>query len=341
VYVFGLVLLIGMIAVTTGINGLYVFLSAGLGGFIISGLLSERAMKSCAVLSVAAALVDDGAPLAVTFTLENSSPWFSVFALDVVFMLAKPKFRMVSAPVAGIAQSRLARIAPGGTYAFEAQGDGLPRGRHREVLALQQTTFPFGILEKFKLTPVPASIVVAPRLDALFLEEARLLLRRRLAALDADKEFFSHKAYAPQDGLKDLDWRKSASRSPRDWVVKQYRAPAHAAPLCLDAAWSHAAHAADAVSYERYLSRVRTALKAVDETGRAYIVDFGAGVTLEGYDEALSALAGAPDFASRADGLGLAPHGSRGTVASSARLVVSGEDLAWTQSGAVAARQRG
>src|SRR5688572_22613020 len=84
-YSFLFVLAVGMIAVATGINGLYIFLSAGLGGFIVSGMLSERAMKSSQVAKASAGIVDAGATFELTFNVENSSPWFTVYAVQTMF----------------------------------------------------------------------------------------------------------------------------------------------------------------------------------------------------------------------------------------------------------------
>jgi hypothetical protein len=85
-YSFCLILLIGLIAVSSGINALYVFLSSGLGGFIVSGLLSELAMKSCTIETASAALADAHTAFELTFTIQNHSSWFSVFQMQNFFM---------------------------------------------------------------------------------------------------------------------------------------------------------------------------------------------------------------------------------------------------------------
>ena len=331
-YSFGLVLLIGMIAVTTGINGLYVFLSAGLGGFIISGLLSERAMRSCNVTSVSAAMADADAPFTLTFTVENVSSWFTVFALQTFFMLKAPKFRLISAPPAALAAVKLGRVPPAAQLIFTAPCEGMPRGRHLKILAMQQTSFPFGILEKYKLHEVAASLTVAPRVDPAFLDELRHAVLRRLAAQDAEKEFFSHRAYVARDAIKDVDWKKSAARPTSDWVVKQYRAPAAAAPLCLDAAWDAALGLADERGYEAYLAQVRTALKVFEESQRRYYLDLGQGLCLSGYDVCLAALAGAPAFADRRRGVeAVANTRAADLAAGGARLTLRPGGYEWVE----------
>lgn len=327
VYAFGLVLLIGMIAVTTGINGLYVFLSAGLGGFIISGLLSEKAMKSCRISQVRATLADAEQPFMLTFTIENQSKWFSVFAMQNQFMLEPPRFRLIASPRPAFATVRLTRIPPASAAAYEAAVIGMPRGNYEKVLAMQLTTFPFGILEKFKLLDVPSSLLVAPKLDRGLLEELRALLRQKLGLDAADQEFFCHRPYTPQDGVRDIDWRKSAGRQPGDWVVKQYRTPAAAEALTLEAPWASAMAAKSEAVYELHLSRIRTALKALEETGRPYLADFGGGLRLAGGEACLAALAAAPVFEQRAQGLKTtAPTAPAST---GARLVLDAGGVNW------------
>lgn len=299
VYTFCLVLFVGLSAVATGVNGLFVFLSVGLGGFIISGLLSERAMKSCTVTSIAATMVDAETPFEVSFSIENRSTWFTVYSMRAMFMLEPPKFRLISREVPSVASLRMSQVLPYSAQSYVAQARGMPRGEYRELLAMQLTSFPFGILEKFKLSPVPASLIVAPAVDQAFLEEARAELRRRFRADEVDREFFAHRPYMARDSLRHIDWRKSAAKPPRDWVVKLYRAPAGVMPVRVDAPWSLVAARPSEAAYEGYLSRIRTVLKALDEAQRAYVLDLGDRGAFAGHDLALAALAGLPRFKDR------------------------------------------
>lgn len=327
IYSFALVLTIGMIAVATGMNGLYLFLSAGLGGFIVSGLLSEKAMKSCTVKSVAAAMTDAETPFAVSFTVENASSWFTVFALQNFFMLSRPRFRLISRVPESLASSKIARVEPKSQHVYSANCRGMPRGVHLKILALQQTTFPFGILEKFKLIEIPASLIIAPRLDTSLLEQARQLLRQKLSALDVDQEFYNHRAYQARDALKHVDWKKSAARPTAEWVVKQYRSPAAVAPLRIDASWHYALTLEQESTYELWLERLRAVLKVLEENGRYYYLDFDAGRVVLGYAECLAALAALPSYANRRQDLclNISAH-PKGAVAS---IYVRADTLVW------------
>lgn len=331
VYAFGLVLVIGMIAVTTGINGLYVFLSAGLGGFVVSGLLSEKAMTSCTVRSVAAAMADAMVPFPVRFTIENRSSWFSVFAMQNLFVLETPRLRLIAKPPPSLAGVRIPRVAPGAIVTCEAHCSGMPRGEYTKVIALQLTTFPFGILEKYKQVVIPASLLVAPQIDPGLLAELRTMVQRQVAKIEAEKEFYCHRSFLPLDPLRDVDWRKSAARAPGDWVVKQYRRPANAGTVRVDAPWGYGANLPDEARYEQWLSRVRTALKALDEGGLPYLLDFGGGMVFEGEGDCRRVLAAAPRFDDRAQGLATVSSVRMGSGASGKRLAIRLESCAWDQ----------
>lgn len=297
VYAFAFVLVLGLIAVASGINGLFVFLSVGLGGFIISGLLSEKAMKTCTVKSVAAKLTDASTPFDVAFTVTNSSSWFSVYSMRGLFLLEAPPFRLIAKEPPSVASVRLVRVPPASTVTHMAQSRGMPRGEYRQIKAMQLTTFPFGILEKFKLVDVPASLIIAPAVDQQVLEEMRSFVRSRILADDADKEFFGHRQYVARDSLKHVDWKKSAARVQQDWVVKLYRSPRESDPVTVSAPLEYAAALANAEEFESYWVRVRTLLKVLDEAQYPYELDVGVG-SIHGSERALQTLAAIPDFKS-------------------------------------------
>lgn len=331
VYAFAFVLTLGLLAVASGINGLFVFLSVGLGGFIISGLLSEKAMKTCTVTSVAAKLTDADAPFEVAFTVTNSSTWFSAYSMRGLFLLKAPPFRLIAREPPFVASVRLVRVPPASTATYMAQSRGMPRGDYKRVLAMQLTTFPFGILEKFKLVDVSASLIVAPAIDHDLLQEVRALIRARIMAENVDKEFFAHRSFAPRDSLKDVDWKKSAARPQKEWVIKQYKAPAAAQPVTVLAPMSYAASLGAEGEFERYWVRVRTILKALEEAQRPYVLSLGSGV-IKGYEAALQSLAALPKFDSQELVSALAAEEAKGG-AEGPLLTVRATSIEWTSDG--------
>lgn len=327
-YSFGFILAVGMIAVATGINGLYIFLSAGLGGFIVSGMLSERAMKSCSVQRASAGIVDAGSGFELSFNLENKSSWFTVYAVQTFFFIERPPLRLISKKLPALAMHSCGKMEPASTMTCTTRCSELPRGTYARLLAMQQTTFPFGILEKYKFSEVEAGLFVAPAVDAAFLAELRALVRRRLAASDADKEFFSHRRYSHKDSLKYLDWKKSAGRKPEDWVVKVFRTKNLNAPVVIEASWELMLACRTEAEYEALLGRVRTACLAVVETGREVRLELGRGMTALGYESALALLAAAPRFADRRQGPGAQSVDPKAS-ANAMRLIVEAKGARW------------
>lgn len=298
-YTFGLILFVGMTAVATSINGLFVFLSIGLGGFIISGLLSERAMRNSKVTSIAAALTDAKLPFEVTFSVANRSSWFTIYSMRAMFMTEPPKFRLIAREIPTIATVRITRMPTLEEHTYIAHATGMERGNYRSILAMQLTTFPFGILEKFKINEVPASLIIAPAIDHEFLELVRGELQRQFRADEADREFHAHRPYLARDSMRIIDWKKSANKPTRDWVVKLYRSPAGALPIRVEVPWSYAVALRSEQAYESYLSAVRTVIKALDDEQRAYVLDLGSGAVCAGHDVVLAALADLPAYAQR------------------------------------------
>lgn len=331
-YAVGLLLLIGMIAVATGINGLYVFLSAGMGGFVISGLISERAMKSIRLTALGQVTADAGAAFPVPLTLENASSWFDVYEMETVVMLGQPRFKLVAVPLPAPLTSRAGVLPANRATTFEGLCNGLPRGVHETVTAVQKTRFPFGILEKFKVALVPARLVITPAIDEAFLAEVRARLTALLAAQGEDREFFSHRNYLPRDPRRDIDWRKSAAKPQQDWVIKQYRARGQDASVRIDAPWGVFVQAPTEAVYEHRLSRLRTLLRGLTEVGKPFTIDFGGGLVVHGGEASLEALAGAPAFAARAEGPRRVDGNSKAHAqpdGAALQLRFDGDDVVW------------
>ncbi len=321
--------MLGLVAVASGLNGLFVFLSIGLGGFIISGLLSERAMKSCRMTSVQATLTDAHQPFEVTFTMTNRSRWFTVYSMRGLFTLKPPTFRLIARDRDEVAGVRIARIAPLTTDTFRAFSRGMPRGEYRSVLAMQLTTFPFGILEKFKLSQVPAELLVAPALDQDLLKALRVRFKDKLSLEQARHDFFGHRAYVGRESMKDVDWKKSAARPAADWVVKNYRAEREDQLLRVRALLSAAATLPNEKAYEDFLSRIRTVLAALDEARRPWLLDLGAGSDIATLTQAQKMLAALPPFARRSELEGYGRSGSHRVA--SETLDVSPSGVEWLQ----------
>src|SRR6476659_4590958 len=92
-YLTGFVCLLGLFATSSGYNGFFLSLGFGLSILIISGLLSEKVMRSYECLGFSGATVEPGVPFSVTFRMRNRSADWVVLGADALVTLELPSFR--------------------------------------------------------------------------------------------------------------------------------------------------------------------------------------------------------------------------------------------------------
>lgn len=272
-YSFGLLLAVGMIAIATGINGLYIFLSAGLGGFIVSGLLSERIMKISAIRSIEPTTAHAGEPFTLRFSLANTSPSYAAHALRTAFVAQRPGFRLLARPIEARGAHYQGCLPAASVTPCSASCVGMPRGTYDQLLVMQTTTFPFGMLEKFKLVEATTRLVITPAVDAAYYQEVKDWARQAKVAADSEREFFSHRPYQARDGIRALDWKKSAGLRTDNWVAKVYRSQGAQTPVVLEADWHLCRKAGSAAAYEHYITLMYTAARAVKDMDLPVVLD--------------------------------------------------------------------
>ena len=328
-YSFCLILLIGLIAVSSGINALYVFLSSGLGGFIVSGLLSELAIKSCTIETASAALADADTAFELAFTIKNHSSWFSVFQMQNFFMHDTPRFSLIARPPESLGQARVISIAPKAVQQRKVSIQGLLRGEYQSLRTVQITTFPFGILQKFKVGMVSTSILIAPKVDETLLTKLQGVLGRRLLQSADNLDFHSHRPYAGGDGRRYIDWKKSANKPTSQWVIRQFRSPNASTAVRIEVPWSYLRELETEQRYEDFLVRIRTTIQLLDNHQKTYILDFGSNIEVTGSDSCRATLALVPTFAERDRGprlpLGYKPK----NIPTNISLHLNQSDMLW------------
>lgn len=302
-YAIGYVMAIGLLAIITGINGLYLFMSTGLALLIVSGMISERVMRNNKVTHLEAVEADADTAFDLSFSVQNSSSSFTTYGIQTSFTLDKPRISVLTKPTDAPIQGNAIKIGPGKTAVFHARCEGLPRGRHSQIFVSQRTNYPFGFLEKFKILELACSVTIVPKTDPQLLAELTGILKRHRAQADADREFFSHIPYTHKEPIKYIDWKRSAGKPPKDWVIKQYRSEVRNHWFRIDGHWQHAVSSATQDIYERYLSRLRTAVKALESEQTLIGLDPGSTPVIWGSEAILLALADAPVFERRHEGL--------------------------------------
>lgn len=211
-FTFGVIAL-GFATLNTGNNLLYLLLGALLGLIVVSGWLSEQALRELHVVRRGARGVA-GDPLALSYEVSNSKRRLPSLAIELT-EIGAPIRAFVPAVPAG--KSVLARTH----VTFTRRG---VYKLHRFALG---TSFPFGLFTKERDISFPGTIVVWPRTDRPVREPLRTGTRmRRMGAAQAANaaggrgEYRSLRPYRLGDDPRDVHWRTSARYA--EPVIREY-----------------------------------------------------------------------------------------------------------------------
>lgn len=298
VYTLGLILFVGLIAITTGINGLYVFLSCGLGGYVISGVLSERAIRNIHIGSVGALSLDADEPCRIFFTIENKSRSFTIFGIETLFFTTTPRYRLIAGPRHPLARHRLTVLGPKSSHVMPAICPGIPRGYYKQLKVMNLTTFPLGILEKYKISKINTHIIVSPKIDQEWLQILQKVLSQAIRALDLGAEFYMHLPYRKENAHL-LDWRKNAGKKSDQWVIKHLKSDIKKIQVIIDIVREDLKGSSTEESYEAYLSRTRTAVEAGRTLGLDVMLRINQTICIQSQETILLFLARVPPFLQR------------------------------------------
>jgi uncharacterized protein (DUF58 family) len=195
----------------TGNNLMYMVLSLLLAFLVLSGVLSESALRGIAVRRRLPQEACAGTPAPVALEIHNAQRRVASFAIVVEDLVG-------SSPEAARAAGRgfVLRVGPGERvtrgYALVAPRRGPLRFAGFRV----STRFPFGLFSKAMLVPAPGELLVYPHLAPVALRA-----RGSHAAWGRDTaggrggqspEAAGLRAYAPGDPMRRVHWRSSLRR---------------------------------------------------------------------------------------------------------------------------------
>lgn len=211
-FTFGVVAL-GFATLNTGNNLLYLLLGALLGLIVVSGWLSEQALRGLRIVRRASRGVARE-PIALTYEVTNS------------------KRRLPSVSIefkehGGVITAFLPFVHAGKTAMARTEVKFKRRGVYRLHRFTIGTSFPFGLFFKERDIAFAGTIVVWPRTDLVVREVVRAGQRVRrigttqaLSSAGGRGEFRSLRTYQVGDDPRDVHWRTSA-RYPNP-VVREY-----------------------------------------------------------------------------------------------------------------------
>jgi uncharacterized protein (DUF58 family) len=220
----GLALATGLAAINTGNNLLFLAWGLVLSGIVVSGVLSELALRGLVVNALVPKDARALLPFALPVGLTNGARRFAALGLEVRARLVGPDGETVTA-----AAPFVLRLSAGASYEVLARATLSRRGKYTVDEIIVETMYPFGFFVKarpFKRTPPPAFWVAPPIVDVSSLTIA-VASRRGAAASNvagSGEDYFAMRAFREGDDLRRIKWRRSAKVG--RWLIAENEAMA-------------------------------------------------------------------------------------------------------------------
>jgi uncharacterized protein (DUF58 family) len=247
-------LAVGLAAINTGNNLLYLVLALLLSLITLSGVLSEQCLRHLEVRRRMPSTIFAGSPTPVTVVVTNHNRLFPSFLLHVQ-EAPSVAFQML-APAAG--EPSIFVLPPGDSRFVAYRMRFQRRGRYRLGGVRISTRFPFGLFTKQLLSPISEEALVLP---ALLPGEESVGLVNPMGQAEARARrgqgggFFVLRDYLDGDDARMIHWKSSARQA--KLLVREADEEEHReVTLALDLRWpSASATAREAVLYDARCER--------------------------------------------------------------------------------------
>jgi uncharacterized protein (DUF58 family) len=208
---FALTLGVGFAALNTGNNLLYLVFSFLLGFLVLSGVLSEAALRRIEVRRRLPREIFAEAPAPVALEVENGQRRIPSYAIVVEDLAGDDLHDAVS-----LGRVFVLRLGPGARMQRAYLLDAPARGPLRLVGYRVSTRFPFGLFAKSLLLEAPAETLVYPAIDPLRAASlgspGRSLGEARSHTQGHGNEAAGLRSFLPGDSARSVHWRASARR---------------------------------------------------------------------------------------------------------------------------------
>jgi len=207
-----LTLLLGLAAVNTGNNLIYLILSMTASMLMVSWFAVRANMRDLVMEMESSMLFFAGSPASLTLNLISRRKKFSAYDIFV--------------RVDGVPDSqgfRVGRLLSGGTYRCPCSFTPKRRGPLLIGGALLSSGFPFGLLVRTSRVPVERMVMVYPRLidvDSILAGSIASAVNGRGMSAGGGDEYFYTREYRPGDSYRRIHWKASARTA--DIMVKEY-----------------------------------------------------------------------------------------------------------------------
>lgn len=199
---------LGVAAINTGNNLLYLLVSALLALIVVSGILSEQSMRGLHLTGVNPDEIYAGQPALLGATIANRKRWFTSYSVTVE--LLAPEGRALES---GSRFIYIRRVEAGLERLATWEETLSRRGRHRLTGVRITTRFPFGLFVKAGRPELADEVIVFPAVRPVSVESLRRLgesgdasARRR----GRGNDLYNLRGYRPGDDPRFIHWRSSA-----------------------------------------------------------------------------------------------------------------------------------
>lgn len=219
-------LVLGLAAIGTGNNLLFLLLGAVLGFIALSGWMSEQTLRGLEVRRRVSGGATAGEPARIVYEVANLKRRLPSFAVEV-------------GETGLTARAWIPALPAGERRSARAEHTWARRGAYPLATVVLATSFPFGLFRKERDLDLPGEAVVRPRADRR-VRDPRPAGRRSLAtdralagAAGGRGDFRTLRPYRPGDDPRDVHWRTTARAG--EPVVREFeRDRSRALWLCLE-----------------------------------------------------------------------------------------------------------
>lgn len=204
-YFLGITFGVGLAAINTGNNLLYLLLGVLLALILVSGIMSELALRALVVRRRLPTRAQVGRPHLVEIEVHNKKKRLPSYAIEVEDIRANQP-----------ADKRcfFLKVSPLSTQVAAYRRTPQRRGRESHVAFRVATRFPFGLFEKSRQIEVPGELVIYPAVHNVGLPppHARSIgAGARATSRGASDEQLGLKPYRPGEDMRHVHWRKTAA----------------------------------------------------------------------------------------------------------------------------------
>jgi uncharacterized protein (DUF58 family) len=204
---------IGMAAINTGNNLLYLLLGWLLSVIIASGVLSEQVLRGLRIQRRPPGRIFAGQPFLMEISVENTKSSLSSYSIEVEDRIA-----------GGMLDKKcyFLKVPSGRTQRTSYRHTFNRRGLYRFTGFRVGTKFPFGLFRKSRDVDVAKDLIVYPQIHPITVPSPRAHFAGNDTARQIGRrgEFFGLREYRDGDDRRDIHWRSTA-RTGRP-LVREY-----------------------------------------------------------------------------------------------------------------------